>query len=133
MARKQDFISVYPELEKEFGVTYLVRSGKNLHLGGLFSVDENLQLVGENDMAAQIRQIYKRMTYVLSKVDATLENVVSELLFITNSEAWAGAGRERHKIYAEAGAAVPGSTGMQVNGLYVPGAMVEIHATGELY
>lgn len=133
MARKEQVISVNPTLEQKFGISYLVRSGKTLYMAGLLSADdETFQLVGPGDMAAQIRNIYARMQRVLAKANCTLKNVVSEISFTTDVAALAGAGWVRREIYQQAGAAPPVGTAVQVSALFLPGAMLEIHATAEL-
>jgi enamine deaminase RidA (YjgF/YER057c/UK114 family) len=132
MARKDQVIPVNPELEQRFGMSYLVRSGSTLYMAGLLAADEEFRLVGDGDMAAQIRCIYARMTALLAHAGATLEHVVSEISFTTDMAALAAAGHVRREIYDAAGAAPPVATAVQVAGLYLPGAMLEIHATAEL-
>ena len=132
MASREQIVSVYPELEERFGLSYIVKAENTLYLSGLVSADENFQLVGENDMEAQIRHIYGRLQFVLSKAGATLKNVVSEINFTTNSPALTEAAWVREKIYRDAGAAMPAATGIHVQGLSLPGAMLEVHATAVL-
>ena len=83
-------------------------------------------------MAAQIKRIYERMGGVLAKAGCTLINVVSEISFTTDIQALAAASSVRDEIYRAAGAAPPVATAVQVTALYLPGAMLEIHATAEL-
>jgi enamine deaminase RidA (YjgF/YER057c/UK114 family) len=134
MARADQIISVNPVLEAKLGLNYLVRStGPTLYMAGLLSADEEtFALVGAGDMAAQIRHIYARMQRVLAKADCTLKNVVSEISFTTDMAALSGAGGIRRGIYEQAGAVTPAATAVQVSALYLPGAMLEIHATAEL-
>ena len=132
MARHDQVISVYPEFEKRFDLSYIVRAGNTLYLSGLLSADEDFKLVGEGDMEAQIRRIYERLQFVLGQAGATLHNVVSEINFTTNSQALSEASWARAEIYREAGAAMPAATGLQVVSLSLPGAMLEVHATAVL-
>ena len=132
MASQEQIVSVYPELEQRFGLSYIVKAENTLYLSGLLSADENFQLVGADDMEAQIRQIYGRLQFVLSKANATLKNVVSEINFTTNSPALTEAAWVREAIYRDAGAAMPAATGIHVQGLSLPGAMLEVHATAVL-
>ena len=125
-------ISVYPEFEKRFDLSYIVKSGNTLYLSGLLSADDSFQLVGENDIEAQIRNIYDRLTFVLSQAGASLKNVVSEINFTTDSPALTEAAWVRAEIYKAAGAAMPAATGIHVQGLSLPGALLEIHATAVL-
>jgi enamine deaminase RidA (YjgF/YER057c/UK114 family) len=133
VARPEQVITVNPMLEEKFGLSYLVKSGKTLYMAGILSADEqSFSLVGAGDMAAQIRHIYDRMQRTLAKAGCTLQNVVSEISFTTDVKALAEAGWVRREIYQKANAAPPVATAVQVAGLYLPGAMLEIHATAEL-
>ncbi|MGY8962117.1 MAG: RidA family protein [Rhodospirillales bacterium] len=133
MAHCDNVISVNAELEKRFGMSYLIRSsGPTLHMAGILSADENFEAYGVGDMAAQIQRIYERMNGVLANAGCTLINVVSEISFTTDIQALAGASHVRDEIYRAAGAAPPVATAVQVSALYLPGAMLEIQATAEL-
>ncbi|MDE0800100.1 MAG: RidA family protein [Rhodospirillaceae bacterium] len=132
MARLENVITVFLNLEERFGLSYSVKAGKTIYLSGLLSVDDDFKLVGENDMEAQIRCIYKRLQFVLTKCGADLRHVVSEINFITNSPALSDASWVRGKIYKDAGAAIPAVTGVGVASLYLAGAMLETHATAVL-
>ncbi|MSO97450.1 MAG: RidA family protein [Rhodospirillaceae bacterium] len=133
MARPEQVISVNPMLEEKFGLSYLIKSGKTLYMAGILSADDvTFELVGAGDMAAQIRQIYARMQRNLAKAGCTLQHVVSEISFTTDVKALAEAGSVRRQIYQQAGAAPPVATAVQVAGLFLPGAMLEIHATAVL-
>ncbi|MDX2143154.1 MAG: Rid family hydrolase [Rhodospirillaceae bacterium] len=133
MARPEQVITVNPMLEEKFGLSYLIKSGKTLYMAGILSADEQtFSLVGAGDMAAQIRHIYDRMQRTLAKAGCTLQHVVSEISFTTDVKSLADAGWVRREIYQKANAAPPVATAVQVAGLYLPGAMLEIHATAEL-
>ena len=132
MAFPDQVISVYPEFEKRFDLSYIVRADNTLYLSGLLSADDDFQLVGEGDMEAQIRNIYARLSFVLAQAGATLKNVVSEINFTTDSPALTKAAWVRAEIYKQAGAAMPAATGIHVAGLSLPGALLEVHATAVL-
>lgn len=52
MARLENAIPVFPNLEVRFGLSCAVKAGKSIYLSGLISADDNFELVGENDMEA---------------------------------------------------------------------------------
>ena len=132
MARFENVIPVNAALEQKFGLSYLIKAGKTLYMAGILSADDaTFNLVGAGDMAAQIRHIYMRMQNILAKAGCTLEHVVSEINFTTDMAALVGAGGVRAEIYKRAGAAPPVASAIQVSGLYLPGAMLEVHATAE--
>ena len=61
MAKHAQIIQVNPEREAKFGLSAMVRAGNTLYVSGLLSVDEDFNLVGAEDMAAQIDRIYDRL------------------------------------------------------------------------
>jgi enamine deaminase RidA (YjgF/YER057c/UK114 family) len=132
MARHEQVVSVYPELERRFDLSYVVRAGKTLYLSGLLAVDDQFNLVGANDMAAQIRCIYARLQFVLARAGASLLHVVSETNYTTDSAALSQASWVRADMYRAAGAAMPAATSVRVAGLAHPGALLEVHATAVL-
>ena len=125
-------ITVYPEFEKRFDLSYAIKKGNLLFLAGLVSADDDFKLVGAGDMEAQIRCIYRRLQFVLGKANASLKDVVSETNYTTNSPELTKSAWVRAEIYKSAGAAMPVATGVRVTGLTLPGAMLEVHATAVL-
>jgi enamine deaminase RidA (YjgF/YER057c/UK114 family) len=81
-------------------------------------------------MAAQITQIYNLMEKVLAMSQATLEHVVSEVMYTTDLQALVAAAHVRKARYARW--APPANTGVQVSALFLPDAMLEIQATAVL-
>ena len=61
MAKTSQIIQVNPEREARFGMSAMVRAGDTLYVSGLLSVDDDFNLVGPDDMAAQIDRIYDRL------------------------------------------------------------------------
>jgi enamine deaminase RidA (YjgF/YER057c/UK114 family) len=132
MAKHEQVVSVYPELERRFDLSYVVRAGKTLYLSGLLAVDEQFNLIGAGDMEAQIRCIYSRLQKVLAAAGAGLQQVVSETNYTTDSGALSKASWVRAQIYRDAGAAMPAATGVRVVGLAHPGALLETQAIAVL-
>jgi nitrite reductase/ring-hydroxylating ferredoxin subunit/enamine deaminase RidA (YjgF/YER057c/UK114 family) len=87
MAKNSQVQFLMEPIERELGFAALVQQGNTLWLSGLIAVDENLQIVGKGDMAAQITQIYYLMEKVLAMSQATLEHVVSEVMYTTDLQA----------------------------------------------
>lgn len=130
MAQLSQVQYFFEAVEKQFGFAASAAAGKTLHLSGVIAVDEQMQLIGEGDMAAQINQIYDNMEKILALNGATLKNVVNEMIFVTDMQALAEHGGARAARYAEC--APPATTAVQVAALFVPGAMIEIQATALL-
>lgn len=117
-------------LEQGMGFSAIVHAGGLLHLAGIISVDAAGEVVAPNDMAAQIERIYDIMEETLAKNGATLEHVVSEVIYTTDMAKLFDAAAVRTKRYE--GYAYPAVTAVQVVGLAFPGALLEIQATAQL-
>jgi enamine deaminase RidA (YjgF/YER057c/UK114 family) len=130
MAKNSQVQFLMEPIERELGFAAMVQHGNMLWLSGLIAVDENLQIVGKGDMGAQITQIYNLMEKVLAMSQATLENVVSEVMYTTDLQALVAAAHVRKARYARW--APPANTGVQVSALFLPDAMLEIQATAVL-
>jgi len=117
-------------VERQLGFAAIVQQGNTLYLSGLISVDEQMNIVGRGDMAAQINQIYDLMEKVLAMSQATLENVVNEFMFTTNMPALVEAAGVRAARYTKC--APPAATAVQITGLFMPDALLEIQATAVL-
>jgi enamine deaminase RidA (YjgF/YER057c/UK114 family) len=117
-------------VERQLGFAAIVQQGNTLYLSGLIAVDEQMNIVGRGDMAAQINQIYDLMEKVLAMSQATLENVVNEVMYTTDMPALVEAAAARVGRYAHC--APPAATAVQISGLYMPDALLEIQATAVL-
>lgn len=117
-------------VEKQLGFVASVQAGKTLHLSGVVSVDDQLQVVAPTDMAGQVDRIYDIIEKTLAKSGATLQHVVNELIFVTDMQKFAAAGAARSKRYAKC--APPATTAVQVSALFLPAVMIEIQVTAVL-
>ena len=102
-----------------------VRFGDLLFISGLVGIDADGTLVGEDDAARQTRQIFDNMGRVLEQAGAGFGDVLKVTVFLTNIEDRARINPVRQEFF---GAARPASTLVEVSGLAVPGAKVEIDA-----
>ncbi len=111
--------------EQEYNYSQAVKVGDTIYLSGQVSHDENGGIVGIGDMEAQMQQAYANIVKVLAQYDATIENVVDEVLFVTDMEkAYAAAAKCRRQIFS--GAAVVASTIVQIERLAFPELLIEI-------
>lgn len=130
MARNSQVQFYNEPVERQLGFAAMVHQGKTLYLSGLVSVNPQLDIVGPGDMAAQIDRIYDQMEEVLAMSQASLENVVNEVIYTTDMQALTEAAATRVARYARC--APPACTAVQVAGLFLPGALLEIQATAVL-
>jgi enamine deaminase RidA (YjgF/YER057c/UK114 family) len=117
-------------LEDSFGFSAIVHANGLLHLAGIISIDEKAEVVGPDDMSVQIARIYDIMEATLAKNGATLEHVVSEVMYTTDMAKLMEATPERAKRYEAY--ANPATTAVQVSALAFPEAMLEIQVMAQL-
>lgn len=111
--------------EKEYGYAQAVKFGDAIYISGQISHDESGNIVGTGDIEVQMRQCYKNIENLLSSYGATLQNLVEEVLHVTDIDmAYAAACRCRKDIFS--GAPVLASTMIQVQRLAFPELMIEI-------
>ena len=105
-----------------------VGRGQALYLSGQVSVDGEGNVVGANDLAAQVRQAYANVAEVLDKFGATMDDIVDEMWLVTDMQATMGHIEELFMIRAEAYGKNPEVTQtlIQVAGLVMPELMIEI-------
>ena len=117
-------------VEKQPGFAAIVQTGKTLHLSGVLAVDDALQVVGVGDMAVQIARVYDIIEATLALNGATLRHVVNEIIFVTDMNSLVASAGARVARYAAH--APPATTAVQVAGLMLPDALIEIQLTAVL-
>lgn len=112
-------------IEEEFGYAQAVKVGDTIYLSGQVSLDEESNVVGIGDMEAQIRQAYSNIKKVLKQYNASIENVVDEVIFVTDMKAFSEEVTKcRREMYS--GNPVVASTVIEISRLGYPELMVEI-------
>lgn len=117
--------------EEEYGYQQAVKVGDTIYLSGQVSHDETGEIVGAKDMEAQMRQAYANIKKLLSEYGAGLENIVDEVLFVTDMEtAYAAAVKCRKEIYS--GVPATASTIVQIERLALPEFLIEIKCVAKV-
>ena len=117
--------------EKEYGYAQAVKVGDTIYLSGQVSHDDEGKIVGLRDMEAQMRQAYANIKKVLAEYGATMDNVVDEILFVTDMEAaFAAAVKCRQEVFF--GIPVVASTIVQIQRLAFPELMIEIRCVAKV-
>ncbi len=111
--------------EKEYGYSQAVKVDNTIYVSGQVSHDYKGNVVGRGDMEVQMRQAYENIKKVLTQYGATVDNVVDEVLFVTDMDA-AFAARVKCKQEVFSGKPVLTSTIVQIQRLAFPELMVEI-------
>jgi 2-iminobutanoate/2-iminopropanoate deaminase len=117
--------------EKEYGYSQAVKVGDTIYVSGQVSHDDRGNIVGVGDMEAQMRQTYANIQKVLAQYGATMENIVDEILFVTDmNTAFAAAVKCRQDIFP--GTPVVASTIVQIQRLAFPELMIEIRCVAKV-
>ena len=117
--------------EKEYGYAQGVKVGDTIYLSGQVSHDETGKIVGPGDMEAQMRQAYANIKKVLAQYGATMDNIVDEILFVTDMDAaFAAAVKCRQDVFS--GTPVVASTIVQIQRLAFSDLMIEIKCVAKV-
>ncbi len=107
-----------------------VRVGNLVFLSGSTATDENGELVGPGDIAAQTRQILLKFEAVLKPLGGSLANIIETTDYVLTLEDYHKTAAVRRELLQ--GPPWPAATGVVVSGLVRPGALIEIKAIAAL-
>jgi 2-iminobutanoate/2-iminopropanoate deaminase len=102
-----------------------VRFGDLLFISGIAPLDENLQVIGGDDVVAQAEAVFQAIGRILEAAGADFKDILKVTVLLTNVD-------DRHKINPVRqkyfGSARPASTLFEVSRLAIPGMKLEIEA-----
>jgi len=131
MAINKEPMSLGMPWEKEYGYSQAVKVGDTIYISGQVSHDDKGKIVGRKEMEAQMRQAYTNIKHVLAQYGATIDNVVEEVLFVTDMDAaFAAATKCRRDVFS--GTPIVVSTIVQIQRLAFPELMIEIRCIAKL-
>ena len=131
MAIRKESKSLGMPWEKEYGYCQAVKVGDTIYISGQVSHDDEGKIVGRGDMEAQMRQAYANIQKMLEQYGATMDNVIDEILFVTDmNTAFAAAVKYRQEVFS--GQPVVASTIVQIQRLAFPDLMIEIKCVAKL-
>ena len=93
--------------EDQYGYVQAVKIDDTIYVSGQLSHDEHGNLVGadpsdDSNMEIQMRQTYANAKKILSEFGATLDNIVEEVVYVTDMDkAMAVAGPVRKEAYGK--------------------------------
>lgn len=117
--------------EKEFGYVQSVRAQDTVYISGQMGINGEGILENKEDMEAQMRQAYSNVAKILQEYHADMQNVVEEVMFVTNmNSAMTVTPKVRKEFYGQEPQVT--TTLVQVDRLAFPDALVEIKVTAEL-
>lgn len=102
---------------------------ERVFVSGAIAADEEYNLVGEGDMAAQTRYVYERIEEYLGEVGGDMDDLVRVRAYVTTMEDDAlDEYREGREAFYDEPEHYPASTLVEVDSLVLEGAMVEVDA-----
>ena len=117
--------------EQEYGYSQAVKVGDTIYLAGQVSHDDKGTILGAGDMEAQMRAAYANVQKVLAQYEATMDNVVDEVIFVTEMDA-AMEARSKIGVDVFGGPPAVASTIVQIQRLAFPELLVEIRCVAKV-
>ena len=115
-----------PGLPEPFShYTDAVRVGELLFVSGCVSVDASGAIVGEGDVEAQARQVFRNLGLVLEAAGSSFADVAKVTTFLTNVGDRARINPVRQEFFGDAR---PASTLVEVSALVLPAFLIEVEA-----
>lgn len=138
MAASRDAKGLGMPWEDDYGYAQAVRIGDTIYMSGQLShdddgnivgaapVDENGKILDHSNMEIQMRQTYVNAKKILGRYGASLDDVVEEVLYVTDMDAaFAAAGPVRKESYGKEKPEVA-STILVTPRLALPTQLIEI-------
>lgn len=106
-----------------------VRATDVLFVAGILPVDAAGELVGAGDIVEQASFVFAELGRILAAAGCGFEDVIKVSVFLTDVDDRPKINAVRQAVF---GAARPASTLVEVSGLAVPGASIEVDAVAAL-
>jgi enamine deaminase RidA (YjgF/YER057c/UK114 family) len=115
-------------MPRPFGYSQVVEvtGGRTVYISGQVPLDENDELVGAGDFAAQARQTFENVRHALEAVNLTFANVAKVQMYLTDMEDLPPLRTVRDEFVNTA--QPPASTAVQVSVLFRPDVMFKMDA-----
>jgi enamine deaminase RidA (YjgF/YER057c/UK114 family) len=120
-----------PELDTPPGFSQIVevRAGRIYFISGQTALDRNGQLIGKDDFAAQVEQVFNNLSVALRSIGGTASNLVKLTVFLRDMNNLAIYREARNRFFATVTPpAAPAVTLVEVSKLYGPDFLIEIEA-----
>lgn len=126
MLREEIRVPGRPELSHSADA---VRAGELVFVAGILPVDGKGDLVDDDDVIAQARFVFGELGRILEAAGCSFADVVRVTVFLTDVDDRPKINPIRQEVF---GSTRPASTLVEVSGLAVPGAGIEVDAVAVL-
>ena|SRR6266516_3878396 len=120
-----------PELGTPPGYSQIVEvtAGRIIFIAGQTALDRDGNVVGRNDFAAQVDQVFNNLSIALQASGCTAANLVKLTVFLTDMDNLVRYREARNRFFASVTPpAAPAVTLVEVSKLYGPDFLIEIEA-----
>lgn len=111
--------------EPVVGYSRAVRVGPWVSVAGTTAATGDGGAVGGGDIAAQTREVLRRIAAALEQAGAGIEHVVRTRIYVTDISRWEEVGRVHGEVF---GRVRPATTMVEVSRLIDPALLVEVEA-----
>ena len=121
-----------PDVWSPFGAfsqSVIAGDGRTVFLKGQVALGQDGQIVGEEDMEAQVRQVLQNVSTILGSMGGRMSDVVSLNQFTTDIQAFMRCGDIRKTFFDDP---FPVTTTLEVSSLYDPRLFIEINGIAEI-
>lgn len=105
--------------------THVVKAGASVYVSGQLAFDDQGNLIGGSDIAAQYRQVWANVIIALASAGATVDDVVRTTTYIVGQDNVQAVRSVRQEVNPQP---PPASTLIAVAGLANPACLVEVDA-----
>jgi 2-iminobutanoate/2-iminopropanoate deaminase len=117
-------------LHRPFGYAHAIQIDNTIYISGQIPLDQEMNVVGKNDIAAQTETVYENLKKVVEEAGGTMTHIVMLNIYCTDIEAFDKKTRHLRKKYF--GNYYPATTAVEVKRLYRPDFMIEMEAVAVL-
>lgn len=107
------------------GVSFDIGDSVMVFVTGQIAKDEEGNVVGKDDIKKQTEFVFEKIKSILAEADATLEDLVKVVIYITDMDKYKDASEIRNKYLATS---KPVSTLVEINRTVTTGCDIEIDA-----
>jgi enamine deaminase RidA (YjgF/YER057c/UK114 family) len=110
--------------EEEFGYSRAVKKGNQVRVSGTAPIEEG-EVVAPGDIEAQSQYVIDKIVDALEQLEAEASDVVATRIYVLDFDDWEGIASAHRDAFGDA---QPACTLVEVSGMPMEGALLEIEA-----